>query len=228
MDFLSQIGSTTTASTQSFSTIVVMSLLAVVCGIILALAYQITHRGFSYSQTFVHSLILIVLITTLVMLVISGNITRAFTLIGALSIIRFRSAVKNSLDIVYIFAAAVIGMGIGTGSSQLAIWSTVAIVTVLFILNSIHFGSPTHQHHVLRITTQKKSAPENMEELLSPYVKSLSLISAHSLQAGKLTELTFLVQFKKSTPRVQAITQLQKLSFVTQVSLLSPQGGSSE
>ena len=83
----------------------------------LALAnfYRYTHRGTSYSQSFMITLFAMSVCTAVVMMIIGSNIARAFSLVGALSIIRFRTAVKDPRDTGYLFAAMVAGMGCGTG-----------------------------------------------------------------------------------------------------------------
>ena len=73
------------------------------CSLIIGMVYRYTHRSPSYSQGYVHSLVLTSMVTALIMLVIGSNLARAFSLVGALSIIRFRNAVKETRDVGYIF-----------------------------------------------------------------------------------------------------------------------------
>ena len=77
-------------------------MLTLVLTVVLAKVYMYTHRGYSYSKSFVQSTVLIGVTITLIMVVIGSNIARAFALVGALSIIRFRNPVKDSRDIVFI------------------------------------------------------------------------------------------------------------------------------
>ncbi len=67
--------------------------------------YKITHKGTSYTQSYVHTLVMVSMVVAIIMLVIGSNIARAFTLVGALSIIRFRNAVKETRDVGFIFFA---------------------------------------------------------------------------------------------------------------------------
>ena len=81
---------------------------------VLAHVYRHTHRGTSYSQSFLVTLFIMSVATAVVMLIIGSNIARAFSLVGALSVIRFRTAVKDARDTGYLFAAMIAGMGCGT------------------------------------------------------------------------------------------------------------------
>jgi hypothetical protein len=72
--------------------------------------YKITHRGTSYTQSFVFTLVLNGMVVALVMMVVGSNLARAFSLVGALSIIRFRNAVKETRDVGFIFFTMAIGV----------------------------------------------------------------------------------------------------------------------
>ena len=85
----------------------------VLCAVV-GFVYRVTHRGISYSQTYVQTLVFMGMVVSLVMLVVGSNIARAFALVGALSIIRFRNAIKETRDVGFIFLAMAIGMATGT------------------------------------------------------------------------------------------------------------------
>ena len=101
--------------------------LSFVLTMMIAFVYRATHRGTSYSQSFVQTLIILSMVVGVVMLIIGSNIARAFTLVGALSIVRFRNAVKETRDVGFIFFAMAIGMACGTRFYLLAIVSTLVI-----------------------------------------------------------------------------------------------------
>src|SRR4030065_2705428 len=86
---------------------------------LVGLVYRITHRGVSYSQSYVQTLVLMGVVVALIMMIVGSNIARAFSLVGALSIIRFRNAVKETRDVGFIFLAMALGMSAGTGFSTL-------------------------------------------------------------------------------------------------------------
>ena len=89
-------------------------MLSFVLSVAVAKVYQITYKGVSFSPAFMHTLVICAMVIAAVMLIIGSNIARAFSLVGALSIIRFRNAVKDPRDVAYIFLAMGIGMACGT------------------------------------------------------------------------------------------------------------------
>lgn len=94
----------------STSEIIENILVALICAIFISIFYKKTYNGPGYLVSFANALILLSLITSIVIMIIGNNLARAFGLVGAMSIIRFRTAVKETHDIVYIFFALTIGM----------------------------------------------------------------------------------------------------------------------
>src|SRR5215813_8326825 len=89
--------------------------------LVFAYTYKQTHQGLSYSSSFVHALIMMGVTVAVIMMIIGSNIARAFSLVGALSIIRFRSAIKDPRDVAFLFMVMACGMAVGTGFFQIAI-----------------------------------------------------------------------------------------------------------
>jgi uncharacterized membrane protein YhiD involved in acid resistance len=122
---------------------------------VLASVYRQTHRGTSYSQSFLVTLFMMSIATSVVMMIIGSNIARAFSLVGALSIIRFRTAVKDSRDTGYLFAAMIIGMGCGTGFYLASILLTAFISILMLLLHTLDYGIKQKLESIIRITYQK-------------------------------------------------------------------------
>ena len=98
---------------------------------IVPLIYRFTYKGPGYSESFFLSVI-----TSLVIMVIGDNLARAFGLVGTLSIIRFRTAIKDTMDIVYIFLGLTIGMAAGIGYHKIAIAGTIMIGLILMLFQN--------------------------------------------------------------------------------------------
>ena len=111
--------------------------LSFVLSLVVAAAYRYTHRGVSYSQSFVHTLVIMGTVVSLIMLIIGSNIARAFALVGALSIIRFRSAVKETRVVAFIFLAMAIGMAVGTRFYLLALFAAVVMSAFVVVLYKV-------------------------------------------------------------------------------------------
>lgn len=119
--------------------------------LILAKAYIGTHTGYSYSKSYVHALIFVSITVALIMLIIGSNIARAFALVGAMSIVRFRNPVKDSRDLVFVFMAIAIGMACGTRFYLFGAIFTAFSVGLLLILNYIQFGDLPTKGYVLKV-----------------------------------------------------------------------------
>src|SRR5690625_1269742 len=110
------------------------------CELIITYLYRWTHKGAAYQVSFVRSLILLAMITAVVMMVIGNNRARAFGLVGAMSIIRFRTALKDTQDIVFVFFSLSIGLAAGVGYRQLALLSTIVIGLTILLLARTNFA----------------------------------------------------------------------------------------
>jgi uncharacterized membrane protein YhiD involved in acid resistance len=134
-DFLSS--STNALSTGGSITLlsIILALsVSLICGVFIAYIYRTQYQGVLYHQTHATSIVLICLVTTMVIMVISGNIVLSLGMVGALSIVRFRGAVKDPLDIVYLFWAVGIGIANGVAYFSVSIISSIFIGVVLIFL----------------------------------------------------------------------------------------------
>src|SRR5690625_5306092 len=107
-------GLTDLSGTFSIADVLLSLSLSLVCSLVVAWVYRRTHKNVSYSQSYVQTLVLCGMVIALIMLVVGSNIARAFALVGALSVIRFRNAVKETRDVGFIFLVMAIGMTTGT------------------------------------------------------------------------------------------------------------------
>lgn len=192
---------------------------ALVCGLLVFVLYRITFRGTSYVPTFGTSLILLTLITAVVMMVIGNNLARAFGLVGAMSIIRFRTAVKDTQDIAFIFLALAAGLAAGVGYHRLALLGTLFIgaVTVL-----VAFAPPltslTQRQYLLQFYTQTagEAGTTPYTRVLNQYCRVHRLINVRSVDADRL-EVSYYVSLKRTndTPAfIQALRQTEGTSDV--------------
>lgn len=164
-----------------------------------AKVYERTYRGASYSPAFMHTLVICGMVISAVMMIIGSNIARAFSLVGALSIVRFRNAVKDPRDVAYIFLSMAIGMANGTGFYQVAIGLTVVICFACLLMHWMNFGQPGYTEKITRIRVPASAAASSLfNETLKVHTKEFSLLSVESLRAGTETEFTFLLRVGKS------------------------------
>ena len=116
-----------TGGTISFGAIFIALTVSLACGMFISYIYRTHYQGVLFHQTHATAIVLITLVTTMVIMVISGNLILSLGMVGALSIVRFRGAIKDPLDIVYLFWA--VGVGIANGVA----YFTVSIVSCIFI-----------------------------------------------------------------------------------------------
>jgi len=180
------------------------------CGIIIALVYRYIYKGPSYSATYVNSLVLLSLITTLVIMVIGNNLARAFGLVGAMSIIRFRTAVRDVQDIVYIFFALAVGMASGVGLYAISIAGTLVICLVSVVLVTFNFGAPGKAEYVLQlIYPPSKETEAQISGILRKYCRGVRLSNLKSQGEGDGIEAFYQFSLRrkyKSTELVEEFT----------------------
>ena len=130
--------------------IIINLILSFVLGLIISVVYKHTHKGLSYSQSFMITNIFVAVIVCMVIMIIGNSLARAFALVGALSIIRFRTVVKDTKDTAYIFWSLAAGMASGTGSYFLAITGNIILSIIAFILFKTNFGSIVKSEFILQ------------------------------------------------------------------------------
>ena len=114
--------------------------------------YRATHRGATYSVAFLQALFILSVCTTVIMVVIGSNIARAFSLVGALSIVRFRTAIKDPRDVGFVFAALAVGMASGTGFYAAAVVFTAFLCILLLVLGRLNVGAVASTDAMVRVT----------------------------------------------------------------------------
>lgn len=189
-------------STFSVLDIVISLLLSFVLTAYLGRIYKITHRGTSYTQSYVQTLVLMSMIVSVVMLIVGSNIARAFSLVGALSIIRFRNAVKETRDVGFIFLAMAIGMAMGTKFYLLWIIATWIITLVIVLMNRFDRYSRTNVSQILKIQIDPNISFEKLfDNIFLSYTSEVNLVSIDSVRSGALTELVYNVTLKKNADK---------------------------
>ena len=118
----------------NFETIIKAILSAFICGMILYFVYRKFYKGVIYSNNFNILLVMLSLITSFIVLTISSNVVLSLVMVGALSIVRFRTAVKDPLDIGFVFWSVAVGITCGAGLYEMALLCTVLISLVYIAL----------------------------------------------------------------------------------------------
>jgi uncharacterized membrane protein YhiD involved in acid resistance len=188
--------------------------------------YKITHRGTSYTQSFVVSLVLNGMVVALVMLIVGSNIARAFSLVGALSIIRFRNAVKETRDVGFIFFTMAVGMAIGTRFYLLGVVAAVTISLVILIMTRFDWYAREMSSHILRIQVPDGAPLDGLfDRAFSKYTTRAELISVDSVHGGKVTDLTYSIGMKHASHAQDFVAEIRKLNGNNRISLIAGYNG---
>ncbi|MCA9309132.1 DUF4956 domain-containing protein [Candidatus Saccharibacteria bacterium] len=199
-------------------------LLALVLGVVIAKTYKKVHKGVSYSVSYAYSIVLITMIVAFVMMVIGGNLAKAFTLLGAFTLIRFRTAVKDPKDTAFIFLALVVGLSVGSNGYTLAILSTLIIVISALLLDALNFGSMIKLEQVLYLTIDaKKIHQKELETMLRGLFKEISIINVNYSSAQKSLQYSYNVKLKKRDEQTDAMMKLTALEGVKNAEILASQ-----
>lgn len=193
---------------------------AFLCGFLVSRFYAWVIRRPVHARTFTTSLIALSLVTAVVIMVIGNNLARAFGLVGAMSIIRFRTAVKDIQDIVFIFFSLAVGMAAGVGMYSVALLGTGVVGTIMLGLSRLSNFSQKKREYMLLLSY----APDESEEapyldLLHRHCKRHQLINMSSREEGEVLELSFYVHLKKPEQSDALVLELRRLPAVQNVNL---------
>ncbi|MBT3418699.1 MAG: DUF4956 domain-containing protein [Candidatus Magasanikbacteria bacterium] len=207
-------------TTFSIDIVILNLLVALFLGLVIAITYKHTHHGISYSQSFVITLVLLTLITTIAMAVIGGNIVTAFALLGTFTIIRFRTAIKDSRDTAFVFLALVVGLGVGTLNYSAAIIGSIFSCIVIWIFYKTNFGEFHFHDFILNIQTKSDNIDDVLYPIFKAYIKHHTLLHVRSI-TDNVQEYSFTVTFKKDTQKTSFQSALQKQQHITSTELLT-------
>ena len=199
-------------------------LLSCILGIIISTIYKITHKGLSYSQSFMLTIVFVTVVVCMVMMVIGNNLARAFALVGALSIIRFRTVIKDTKDIIYIFWSLAAGMACGTGSYFLALVSAVLITIIAYILFKTNYGSIYKSEFILQFRYNIADGEDTSYiKKLSEYCNTHNLLNSEPSSDKKSLKLTFDIVLKEEKNLNKFIYEISNCLGVSESSIVAAQ-----
>lgn len=206
--------------TSNFSVIdsLIGLLVAFGVGLFIYYVYKKTFSGVIYSHTFNISLIIISMATALIIIGISSNVLLSLGMVGALSIVRFRTPIKDPMDLVYLFWAIVSGILCGAGFIVLVILGALLIGIVLILFtNRIKIENP----YLLVIKYTNESLEDSLTKTISDHAKKFS-VKSKSIMPGNDFELTYEIRVKENNATF--INNISKLDGVKSAIMLSYDG----
>ena len=204
-----------TVSSFSILDTVIALVLALALGLFIFSIYKKTFKGVMYSESFGVSLVALTLITTLIIMAITSNVVLSLGMVGALSIVRFRSAVKEPLDIAYIFWSISSGIVLGAGLIPLAVFGSIFIG--LFMLIFVNRKTSDNPYIVIVNCINDPSEKAVIDYIQKSTKKSV--IKSKTISSSNNIELTIEIRLKDAnTDFVNSIANLKDVENVVLVS----------
>ena len=192
-------------------------LFALVIGLFIFFIYKKTFTGIMYSTGFAMSLIGLSLVTTLVIMAVTSNVVLSLGMVGALSIVRFRAAIKEPMEIVFLFWSIAVGIVIGAGMIPLAVIGSVIIGIILVIFANKKFRNAPY---ILIVNCEDEKAEENALNIIEKSVDKY-VVKSKSVNASGI-ELTAEIRVKNEA--VNFVNRVNEISGVLGATLVTFNG----
>jgi uncharacterized membrane protein YhiD involved in acid resistance len=201
----------------TFETIVFNIAISLVLSLFIFFVYKKTFRGVLYSHNFNVTIIMISLITAMVMMLIGSNLAISLGMVGALSIVRFRAAIKEPRDIAFLFWAITVGLAAGSGTFIIAIIGSITIAIILFIFGTTNYSDNTY----LLVIKGNEIKAEMIQEVLKQFKVPNKLRMKNSNKFN--TEITLEITLKRINVDI-LIDKFHELNNIEEVHMVSYNG----
>lgn len=209
-DFFIKIMDGTYAQGLTVGNALVIIISALVLGLIVSLTYLLTHIREGYSRSLPTTLIMLPAIIAIIVLLIGNNIARAFSLAGAFTIIRFRSAPSDPKDIAYVFFALAAGLACGIGTIGYGLIFVIVMCLVMIVLQAIGYGSQRRTVMTVKITVPEElNFKGAFDDILNKYTKHWFLKRIKTTDFGELFEITYRVDFKPDSDQKEFVDEIR-------------------
>jgi uncharacterized membrane protein YhiD involved in acid resistance len=218
LDFLTL--QTTTANPSIFS-ILYTVLLSFLLSTLIAITYEKTFRGLSYSRNFIQAMILSSIVAGMVMQAIGENPMRGLGVLGALAIIRFRTVFKDPRDIIFMFASVASGISCGVFGYGIAVVGTLGFCMAAIALYYSPFGQSRYFDGMLRFniesTAQNRAA---LESIMKEYCRNFALITLRELTQTRRLDYAYHVKLKNDKVKDEFVNKITAVDSVKDVHLM--------
>ncbi len=188
----------------------------------ISITYKRTYRGTEYSQDYVHTLVILGTVVTVVIQAVHGDRATAFGMFAAFSIIRFRRTVGQARDIGFIFLAMATGLGVGARQYGPAVATTLAVCLIVYLFSKADLFAPVRLSHFLRVrVTNDVDYDHAFHDCFAEFLTHWELISVETIQAGMMTELRLNISLKDETRPGAFVSRVQHLNGNNRVLLTS-------
>lgn len=197
-------------------------LLAFVLSSIIAVMYERTFQGLSYSRGLVQSMILGSIVSCLLMIAIGDNIARGIGIVGSLAIIRFRTNLRDPRDLIFLFISLGIGVAAGVQSYATAIIGTLVFCLIVFVLYISPFG--TRRKHDGLVRFQIPSGPDAagaVTDILKQYTINFVLVTMRNVAQGQLVDYAYQIKLADPMANQTLIQQLEMIDGIRGITYMN-------
>ena len=195
------------ATGQSITTVLICAGVALVLGVLLAVAHMKTSRT---TKGFLTTLATLPLLVMAVMIMINGNLGTSIAILGAFSLIRFRSIQGEAKELLSVFAAMAIGLACGMGHVLFAVVITVIAILAILLFSFTHFLEPNKKERVLKIVVPEDLDYEEVfDEIFKKYTSKADLVRMKTMNMGSLYKLTYDVTLKSGIKEKEFLDEIR-------------------
>lgn len=205
-------------------TALVSLLLAFLCSGAIAIVYERTFVGLSWSRGLLQTMILGSMVAALLMIAIGDNIARGIGIVGSLALVRFRTNLRDSRDLVFLFAAMGVGVASGVQSYSTAILGTILFSLAALGLDSTRFGHRTAHEGMVRFQIPPgPGAAGEVARLMQTIPAQFALVTMRSAAQGDLVDHAYQVTMKKPDQQQLLLAELEKVPGIRGLTYINQQ-----
>lgn len=198
-------------------------LLSFALAFIWATVYRKTHSGVAYTRSFFLTLMMIAPIVTMVMLAIGSNVALSLGLVGALSIIRFRTVIKDAKDMTFLFLAIGVGLCCGANAWMVAVIGTVIISLITVVMSKIGHGGAGSADYILIFRSNQKEPWSTVSPAAQDLISWKQLRGVTDVDSGTEFEYTYNVRLASKVSPERIVGEFGKNGTVRQVTMIAPE-----
>ncbi len=209
------------SSALAWTTLSLRLAVSLILGLAVVGIYRATRRSASITATFPATLVLLSILIAMVTQVIGDNLALAFSLVGALSVVRFRTSVRDTKDTAFVIVAVVVGMSTGLGQTMVALCGLVAVSIAAFLFRDRAVVSAVASREML-LAVRLVWSPELealVVALLARYAQDVEAVSASTVRQGVGLDLTYQLRLLPATTLTHLINEMTRLEGVQAVDL---------
>jgi uncharacterized membrane protein YhiD involved in acid resistance len=188
---------------------------------VIAWTYEKTFLGLSYSRNFVQAIVLSAVVAATVMQAIGDNVGRGLGMMGALSVVRFRTSFKDPRDIMFVFASLGAGIGCGVYAWGAAVGGTIAFSAVAFLLSRTGLGTKHFFDGMLRFALPNEPKVRGqIEDIMKSSLKTFILITMREVDGGARLDVAYQIRLRATKPAAEILSELSKIEGISDVQFM--------